>query len=94
MKFGPHNVIIKKVSCLHYCWVKTRNRMLRRARIGIYQGMPEWFESNYDKIELAEGAEIQYLNKTFILNEYKGPHPSVLDNHPWRHIDDIRKIAT
>lgn len=92
-QFGSHRVIIKDIGFLHYCWVKTQERMFRRARIGIYKGMREWFELNYDKIELAEGAKINYVNnQVFTLRKYEGPHPSVVDNHPWRHIEDIRKI--
>jgi len=60
--FGSRYVTIKRISCLHYCWVKTRDRMLRRAKIGIYKGMLEWFASNYDSIELIEGAKIRYVN--------------------------------
>lgn len=93
--FGPNCVTVESIGCLHYCWVKTRKRMLRRARIGIYDGMREWFASNYDKIELSEDAKIHYVkNQIFTLREYEGPHPSVLDNHPWRHIEDIRSIKT
>ncbi|MCK4792818.1 MAG: hypothetical protein KAV87_54315 [Desulfobacteraceae bacterium] len=91
--FGSHHVTVKKLGCLHYSWVKTRERMLRRARIGIYDRMPEWFASNYDRIELAEGTKINYVdNQVFTLNKYEGAHSSLLDNHPWRHIEDIRKI--
>jgi hypothetical protein len=93
--FGTRYITIKRISCLHYCWVKTRDRMLRRARIGIYDGMPEWFALNYDRIKLAEGEKIYYVdNQVFTLKEYRGAHPSVLDNHPWRHIEDIRKVKT
>jgi len=92
-RFGPNHVVVEKISCLHYCWVKTKDRMIRRTRIGIYKEMKEWFERNYDKIKLAEGEKIHYVAKqTFMLKEYRGPHPSVLDDHPWRHIEDIRKI--
>jgi len=67
--------------------------MFRRARIGIYKGMREWFESNYDKIKLTEGSRIHYVNnQTFTIKEYKGLHPSVLDNHPWRYVEDIRRL--
>jgi len=91
--FGSRYVTIETIGCFHYCWVKTRERMLRRARIGIYKGMQEWFASNYNKIELIEGGKIHYVNdQVFTLRKYEGPHPSILDNHPWRHIEDIRKI--
>jgi len=91
--FGSNYVTINRISCLHYCWVKTRDRMLRRARIGIYKEMPEWFAANYDTIKLTEGAKINYVNnQIFTLKKYEGPHPSILDNHPWRHIEDIRKV--
>lgn len=91
--FGSHCVTIKRISCLHYCWVKTRDRMLKRARIGIYKGIVEWFELNYDRIELIEGAKITYVNGDVLtLNKYEGPHPSILDDHPWRNVEDVRKF--
>jgi len=92
-QFGSHRIIMKNISFLHYSWVKTQERMFRRARIGIYKGMKEWFASNYDKIELAEGSKIHYVkNQIFTIREYKGKHPSVLDNHPWRNAEDIRRL--
>jgi len=91
--FGPNRVTIERISCFHYSWVKTRERWLRRARVGMYKGMPEWFASNYDSIKLAEGAKIRYVNGDILtLRKYEGPHPSVLDNHPWRHVEDIRRL--
>jgi len=92
-RFGLNHIIVERISCLHYCWVKSHDRMQRRARIGIYKGMKEWFKRNYNMIKLAEGEKIYYVNEqVFTLREYKGPHPSVLDDHPWRHVEDIRKL--
>lgn len=91
--FGFNHIIVKRVSCLHYCWVKTKERMIRRARLGIYKGIIEWFERNYDEIKLIEGGKFRYINRQiYTLREYKGLHPSVLDDHPWRHVEDIRKL--
>jgi len=45
---------------------------------------------------------LKYSNKdtvAFILGTnprdvhvYNGKHPEILDSHPWRHIDDVRKL--
>lgn len=92
-RFGQNRMTIEKLSCHHYCWVKTKDRMIRRAGIGNYRGMDRWFERNYDKIKLAEGEKIHYVqNQVFTLKKYNGSHPSVLDDHPWRNVDDIRRL--
>ena len=102
LHFVPHNkprgfgsvcVTIPGDNHHHYSWVKSKERMKLRMRGGIYKDMPAWFDANWDKIKLIDGEEFYYVHLgPFTVNRYDGPHPSLLDNHPWRHIEDIRKV--
>ena len=91
--FGSAEMALDGISCHHYTWVKPRTRMRIRMRTSeFYKGMLEWFDKNWDNIELAEGKPFNFVQKSFILRKYDGEHPSVLDDHPWRHIEDIREL--
>lgn len=77
----------------HYKWVKPIERMrLRHRTSGFFKGMFEWFENNWEKIELYDNNVVKYYGGEFTLRKYNGPHPKILDNHPWRYIKDVRKI--
>ena len=58
-----------------------------------YKGMLEWFDENWDNIELGEDKTITFVDKLQVLKRYDGEHPPILDDHPWRHIEDIRRIG-
>lgn len=96
---GPVKVIMEDEDrpdgrgCHHYKFVKPRERMRLRMRTsGFYKGMLEWFDENWDIIELGEGKKFNFVHNSFILRRYDGEHASILDNHPWRHVEDIRRI--
>jgi len=90
---GPVGIKSDKVSCHHYTLVKPRERMrIRMKTSGMYEGMLEWFDQNWDKTKLLEGGIFKYIHKLYTLKQYSGPHPSVLDKHPWKDIGDIRKL--
>ena len=90
--FGPIAVKSEGISGHHYTFVKPRERMrLRMKTSGMYQGMLEWFDANWDKVELSNGGAFKYIQKSFVLRRYDGPHPIILDDHPWRHVEDVRK---
>jgi len=92
--FGPAEVTLDGISCHHYKFVKPRARMRIRMRTsGFYKGMLEWFDENWDRIELAEGKTFNFVHKSFILRRYDGEHSSILDNHPWRNVEDIRRLG-
>lgn len=92
--FGLAEVSFARISCHHYTWVKPRARMRIRMRTsGFYKGMLEWFDEHWDNIELGEGKTLKFVHKSWILRRYNGKHPSILDDHPWRHIEDIRRIG-
>ena len=91
--YGPHSHSDNRIARYHYKWLKPKERMSTRMKTsGFYHGMVEWFNEYWDKIELEKGREYPYLKGKFKLHKYEGEHPSILDNHPWRYIEDIRKI--
>ncbi|GAG26172.1 unnamed protein product, partial [marine sediment metagenome] len=60
--------------------------------VGRYE---KWMSVEWDKDEdIFKSATIIYGIGTLTkgLNIYNGEHPKFLANHPWRHIDDVRKI--
>lgn len=90
---GENAIIIPGIGCHHYDWVKPPERMLIRMRTsGMYPGMVEWFKKVWQKIEPENGKKYPSYAGYFILRQYEGQHPTVLDNHPWSHIEDVRKL--
>ena len=89
---GKNKIISLENNIYHYTWVKPASRMkIRMQTSSFYPGMPKWFENNWNKIELIDGKPQQsHKGVTLTLNKYNGTHPSVLDSHPWRYINDIR----
>ncbi len=90
---GPKFVIDESSKWLnHYKWVKPTERLsIRHKTSGFYSNMFEWFTDNWNKIELVDGKIVKYYGGEFHLKKYDGPHPKVLNNHPWRNIEDIRE---
>ncbi len=91
---GPNHIIDESANCLtHYKWVRPTQRMLiRHQTSGFYSGMLEWFNEKWEKIELIENKNNDYYGGKFWLERYDGPHPSVLKDHPWYNVEDIRKF--
>lgn len=78
----------------HYTWVKPRSRVEVRLRTsGRYIEMEKWFNQSWDNLELIDGKVYKcWANMALTLKRYDGEHPEILDNHPWRHIEDVRRI--
>lgn len=91
---GPICVENKEyVGLAHYMWVKPTDKMRTRHKTsGFVPGMVEWFNKNWDTVELKDGAAYDYYLGKFILNRYDGNHPEILNNHPWKNIEDVRRI--
>lgn len=91
---GTNRVINTEENIFHYTWLKPKSRMrIRMETSNFHPGMLKWFDNNWDKIELINNkSQLSYKGTHFTLEQYEGDHPSVLDNHPWRHVEDIRKI--
>ena len=82
-----------ELGLFHYTWLKPKSRMAVRMKTsGAYKNMVQWFNSSWDHLKLQDGLrQRSHKGKDFVLHAYNGPHPSVLDAHPWRHLDDVRK---
>lgn len=92
--YGHNYVFDKSGTCLnHYKWIRPNERMLIRHKTsGFYKNMLEWFNQNWFNIELVENKKYEYYGGDFHLQKYDGPHPKILDKHPWRSLEDIRKV--
>ena len=89
---GRSRVIISDGGRFHYLWVKPAKRMLLRMQTGIYKGMVGWYSEIWQNLKPEDGKRYKSYNGSFILRRYNEEHPSILDDHPWRHIDDVRKV--
>ncbi len=92
---GPVVFLNKTEDCLgrrHYSWVKltARSWIQHRAEQKV---MRLWFEKNWEKIALIEDCGYFYYNGEFKLRRFSGLHPESLDDHPWRHVEDVRKAV-
>ena len=91
---GKRSVTIDGFNRFHYMWLKPKSRLLTRMRTSMrYKGMVSWFEEAWQNLRLEDGIKYKSYNKDFTLHRYAGAHPSVLDHHPWRHVDDIRRLG-
>jgi len=90
---GKHIITFPKNSHYHYCWLKPQERMhIRMKTSGMYPNMLNWFDKNWDNFKLENGKEYSGYSGKFNLHRYEGNHPEILNNHPWRHVEDIRKL--
>jgi len=99
----PYNTVQMEngIIAFHYGYVKRPERMKARWTMSVEKGtsiskdrFEKWMGVSWDKDE-----DIHKSKETicgFIVggrfNIYNGIHPEALDNHPWRHIDDVRKM--
>lgn len=93
------------ITMFHYSSVKKIERMNARCHMTLetprrYTLSAGWFEK-WMSVKWINDEDIFKYKDTlaFILstdperiNIYKGRHPEVLDDHPWRNINDVRKI--
>ena len=89
---GPVEFVDKEsFDVCHYTWVRPRERVrLQIGTSGFYPDMLEWFDSNWDTLELKDGKQYDYYNDYFTLKRYDGKHPETLDEHPWLNVEDVR----
>ena len=96
---------MKNMACYHYLRVRTSDRVKFRWEISVNKGCAAskhkykfWEKIKWDKDEDILTQEDDFrvvigtLEKEGIFNIYSGKHPEVLDNHPWRYINDVRNI--
>jgi len=63
-----------------------------KASIGRFEN---WMEMEWDQEKdiIKYRKIIENMQGQGHFNIYPGPHPEVLDDHPWRHIEDVRLAA-
>jgi len=92
--YGPNTIKDKSINAHHYTFVKSRERIrMRMMTSGFYKGMLEWFDANWDAVELGDGKPFDFVSEKYIFERYEGTHPAILDGHPWRHIEDTRNLV-
>ena len=90
---GKNRFVSTGINRFHYMWLKPKARMrVRMQTSGRYPNMVGWLEENWDRFKLKEGARYRSYNGEFTLRRYEGEHPSILGFHPWRNVEDIRRI--
>ena len=94
LNIGPNKIVKNTKDIFHYTWVRPTSRVRTRMKTsGFVPGMLEWFNKYWDNIELVENKpQPSHLGTTFTLTRYDGEHPPILDNHPWRHVEDVRRV--
>lgn len=87
---GTNEGKIPGIGFHHYAWLKRWERLLIRIENGRRPHMTEWLKKNWEKIVLEEGTIYEHGTDRFGLKRFHGDHPELLENHPWRYIEDIR----
>lgn len=98
-----HAQLAGDIVAFHYGYIKKSERMKARWVLSVEKGT----EASRDKFDrwmgvTWNGDKSIYKSDDILtsilpigkLNVYDGPHPEGLDEHPWRHIDDIRRLDT
>lgn len=99
---SPYNCfqLDSSITAFHYGYVKRSKRMKARWVLSLEKGteasryrFEKWMAVSWRKDEdIYEGRDV--LAGMLVggeLNVYNGKHPEVLNDHPWRYIDDVRK---
>ncbi len=92
---------IDDIPLFHYGCVKKCERQRARWVMSVEKGakvsiprFDNWMSVSWkqDKDIFKNESIIKDLTAGDVVNIYEGEHPEVLTNHPWRHIDDVRKV--
>ncbi len=100
---SPYNNIkhYKDIILFHYTFIKPSERMKARWEMSVERGYPnekykfekfmtlKWKD---DKDIFNKKQAIENITGKQGFNIYKGAHPEILENHPWRNVEDIRKL--
>ena len=93
--------VSKDIVNFHFSEVKKPERMKARWIMSVEKGteasrprFEKWMSVSWNKDEDIFKSEetLDQIKSGDGLNIYNGPYPEWLDNHPWRHINDIRKL--
>lgn len=94
---------LEELCFFHYVYVKRPSRIKARWDITIEKQGPtspavtyfkEWMTIKWERNEdiLNHKNTIEKIQKQEGLNVYEGSHPEVLSEHPWRNLEDVRRI--
>lgn len=91
---------IDGVTLFHYNYVKKPERFKARMVMSIEKGptsvgrYEQWMAVKWDKDDdiFKSRAIVEYVRPGEGLNIYSGEHPKAVDDHPWRHIKDVREV--
>jgi len=88
---------LSDIMYFHYPYVKTTHRVKFRWEISKekYEGDFEdlgllW--DNFDLIQFNENIFRKIIGGKGKINLYQGHHPEIMNSHPWRYVEDMRKI--
>lgn len=90
---------LKKIDYFHYSFVRKPERLKIRLECSYEKGYKNSFE-RYNKFMSVKWEEdedifksqdiIEDLTNYWGFNIYNGPHPKIMDGHPWRYVKDTR----
>jgi len=92
---------VEGVELFHYGYVKKPERFAARMQMSIEKGTKasvgryeKWMNVKWDKEEdiFKSKSIIEQVRPGDGLHIYKGEHPGAVDDHPWRHIKDVREV--
>jgi len=78
------------ITAFHYSHVKKAERMKRRFVLSAEKGTPGTIEERFGAWNDFKWDKDEDILKSGKFSIYDGEHPEVLDNHPWRYIEDVR----
>lgn len=90
------------VTEFHYSYVKKPERMKARWDMSVEKGTvasatlyDQWMDIKWEgeKDIYKQREKMFEIRPEGKFNIYRGSHPAVLDNHPWRHVEDIRRLG-
>jgi len=86
------------ITCFHMCAAKKDSRMKPRYEMSAEKGTPNAMD-NYERwknidIKNPDPREVEYIIGGEQFNEFKGDLPEVLQDHPWKDVEDIRWMDT
>lgn len=92
--------LITDVECHHYTGVKTKERQAYRARLSAEKGTQDAPQNyaRWETLAIPHEATEEYKRIVPVIlggtcfEIYEGKHPEILDAHPWRNIEDVRKV--
>lgn len=103
INIASKRLLVSDIVYHHYPYVKTSDRVKFRYDISVNKGVKfnkdtfkVWQKIKWDKDEDILKQEINFrkvIGGKGAFEIYNDRHPEILDNHPWRYIDDVREVS-